>query len=333
MEIEDAKVLFSIIVPMYNVEKYISFTINRVLEQSYHNFQLILIDDGSEDNTLTICNKYLLYDSRIKLIKEKHGGQSRARNIGVKYSIGKYITFLDADDYWTIDHLKNLSSYLNNCDMCIANNHINVNRNQEINVELFPFFDQINDIPSNEKKKLIFNSKHNIPGATVLTTYKRDFLEKYHLKFNEKYLCSEDLDFFMQAINKTDHIRFYNEKFYYYRIDNLNSTVYTMNSKKMYHRLQVYKKWYDYYWKSSENYRTEILNKISKECELAARDILYKISWDKDKDNLVDFLLKMNYIYKVPHFYKIKCYLIAFLIKPLWKIICSIKHKYIDNMK
>ena len=90
----------SIIVPVYNVEKYIRQCVESVLEQTYQNFELILVDDGSPDNCGKICDTYAKGDSRIKVIHKETGGLSDARNVGAANATGEYILFLAGDDYW-----------------------------------------------------------------------------------------------------------------------------------------------------------------------------------------------------------------------------------------
>jgi len=91
--------LISIIVPIYNAEKYLSECIKSILCQTYKNIQLILINDGSTDNSLDICNYYKTIDNRILIIDKPNEGVSAARNIGIKYAEGEYIGFVDSDDY------------------------------------------------------------------------------------------------------------------------------------------------------------------------------------------------------------------------------------------
>ena len=91
--------LISIIVPAYNVEKYIEKCIDSILKQSYTNFELLLIDDGSTDNTAFFCDTYAQKDSRVKCFHKPNGGLSDARNYGLERMSGKYVTFIDSDDY------------------------------------------------------------------------------------------------------------------------------------------------------------------------------------------------------------------------------------------
>ncbi len=111
------KTKFSIIVPIYGVEKYIKKCVNSVLEQNYNNYELILVDDGSPDKCPIICDDYAEKDNRVIVIHKENGGSSDARNIGIEKAIGDYIIFLDGDDYWLeIDLLKKLNERINQFD-------------------------------------------------------------------------------------------------------------------------------------------------------------------------------------------------------------------------
>lgn len=96
--------LFSIVIPLYNKNTSISRAIDSVLNQTVDNFELIIVDDGSTDNSVNIVRKYT--DNRIKLIQKENGGASSARNTGIKNSCGTYISFLDADDEWCVNYLE-----------------------------------------------------------------------------------------------------------------------------------------------------------------------------------------------------------------------------------
>lgn len=103
-------VKISIIVPVYNVEKYLPKCIDSILNQTFSNFELILIDDGSTDSSGEICDKYALIDDRIIVIHKENGGQCSARNIGLDISSGKYIGFVDSDDFIRNDMYEELYS-------------------------------------------------------------------------------------------------------------------------------------------------------------------------------------------------------------------------------
>lgn len=92
------KITLSVIMPVYNAEKYLDFSVQSVLNQTYKKFELILVNDGSKDHSLEICRKYETLDSRVRIIDQENKGISEARNAGIDQAIGKYITFIDNDD-------------------------------------------------------------------------------------------------------------------------------------------------------------------------------------------------------------------------------------------
>ncbi len=104
--IADYKV--SVIVPIYNVERYLSVCIDSILDQTYKNIEIILVDDGSTDRSGIICDEYLKKDKRIKVIHNVNGGVSDARNCGIAHSLGEYIAFIDSDDYVDKRYIENL---------------------------------------------------------------------------------------------------------------------------------------------------------------------------------------------------------------------------------
>ncbi|MCS2957907.1 glycosyltransferase [Bacteroides salyersiae] len=100
--------LFSIIIPVYKVEQYLPECIDSIIKQTFTNFELLLIDDGSPDRSAEICDAYALKDNRIHVFHEKNGGVSFARNIGLDNAQGKWITFIDSDDWVEKDYLEKI---------------------------------------------------------------------------------------------------------------------------------------------------------------------------------------------------------------------------------
>lgn len=116
--------LISVVIPVYNVEKYICRCLDSVLKQTYHNVEIILINDGSTDNSGNICKDYQKKDARITLIHQDNQGLSVARNAGIDIAKGEYITFIDSDDCIAEDYLEQLVGALedNNADISICGN-------------------------------------------------------------------------------------------------------------------------------------------------------------------------------------------------------------------
>ena len=115
---ENGKV--SIITPCYNGEKYISETIESVIAQSYLNWEMLIIDDGSEDDSIEIIRKYANVDQRIHMLQQKNSGSAAARNNGIRNATGQYIALLDADDIWLPDFLEKQIAFMKKKDACVV---------------------------------------------------------------------------------------------------------------------------------------------------------------------------------------------------------------------
>ena len=128
--------LISIIIPVYNVEKYLRRCIDSVLGQTYDKLEIILVDDGSTDNSGRICDEYREKDQRIIVIHKENGGLSEARNFGIEKRSGEYISFVDSDDWIEGDYVELLyrSIIENNADMAIAGNYIRFSHGRTITV-------------------------------------------------------------------------------------------------------------------------------------------------------------------------------------------------------
>ena len=109
----------SVIIPIYNVEKYLSRCLESVINQTYKNLEIILVNDGSTDNSSKIIQQY--YDPRIKIINKINGGLSSARNAGLKICTGDYITFVDSDDWIELDMIEFMTKQVcnTNCDLVV----------------------------------------------------------------------------------------------------------------------------------------------------------------------------------------------------------------------
>ena len=115
--------LISIIVPVYNVEEYLKQCLDSILEQTFSDYEVILVNDGSTDNSGLICQEYAEKDSRIRYFEKENGGLSDARNYGIEQAQGEYLTFVDSDDFLDKMHLNVLYTALvsNNVDISIVN--------------------------------------------------------------------------------------------------------------------------------------------------------------------------------------------------------------------
>lgn len=239
---------YTIIVPMYNVQPYISECIESVIAQTYPNWELIIVDDESKDDSLKIARQYAEMDSRIKIIVKKHGGLPQTRNYGLREATGDYIVLLDGDDYLSAEHLEKCNNILDNdSDMCIFNNHVNFTKELENKIVLFPVYDGINKLSKKDKLDIIFSLDNRLPAAAVLTVYRRNFLLENNIEYSEQYRCSEDLDFFLNNLIFAKRILFADHVFYYYRQDNTTAMTKNISADMLLDRLSIYEKWYHFY--------------------------------------------------------------------------------------
>lgn len=117
------KDMISVVVPVYNVELYLDKCINSILVQSFENIEIILVDDGSTDDSGNICDRYVAIDNRVKVIHKDNGGLSDARNVGIRNARGEWLAFIDSDDYITSDALEQLytAAVENDCQIGVCN--------------------------------------------------------------------------------------------------------------------------------------------------------------------------------------------------------------------
>ena len=221
----------SVIMPIYNNENHLENALDSLINQTFTDFEVICVDDGSSDNSPEILRQYVANDARIKIISRENSGPGSARNNGLKHAFGEYIFFMDSDDWIVPDFLKMA------CENAISNDSEILffkigNIVNDKNVELKPYynFDEIfkdvnfNKFTFNYKsvKKHVMNS-HFAPWTKL---YKKEFLDRYgDFEFDEE-LPYEDVLFHIKAILRSSKISFVPHYLYYYRLDNEDSVSY-----------------------------------------------------------------------------------------------------------
>lgn len=225
--------LVSVIVPVYKVEKYLSNCIESVINQTYSNWELILVDDGSPDRSGEIADMYAERDSRIKVVHQKNAGVSAARNLGVCMATGKYVLFLDADDYLDGKFFDIISQYIGKYDV-IHWSYKKVTSKLSIDV---PLFDTIKKYYGEECKN--FYSRLIGPIGTQLSKpeqidsfnplwlklYRLDIIRDNNIVFEDIYKIgsSEDLLFNIMYFKHVNSIVCIPDCLYAYRRDNSQS--------------------------------------------------------------------------------------------------------------
>jgi len=129
-----SNVKISVIVPIYNADKYLKDCVESILNQTFRDFELLLVDDGSKDNSLKICNTFKAQDNRVKVLHQKKSGSSAAKNAGINAACGEYIAFCDADDVIDKEYIANLYQgvVLHNADLCVGNIAFLKKKNEKI---------------------------------------------------------------------------------------------------------------------------------------------------------------------------------------------------------
>lgn len=240
----------SIIMPVYNSEKYLSKAINSVLEQTYKNIELILIDDGSTDNSLNILKEYENKDSRIKVFRQENAGQFKARNMGIKVSEGEYITFLDSDDWLEPNMIETMIKLqlVYNADIVrctYIDEHVEENR-QVYNRSMFNTITCIEKQEFTEKLYPIFLNTQQL-NSVWGQLIKKDIIKEFNI--NEDIKIAEDLLFNLNLYSDTNKIILMPNAYYHYRT-NSESITNTKNKKSVLYRfnnkITVYSEFYKY---------------------------------------------------------------------------------------
>ena len=235
MEPENKPVpFFSIVVPIYNTQEYIKECLDSVLQQTFSNYECILIDDGSTDNSYTICNEYASLNSKIKLIQQNNMGVSIARNTGIIAAKGDFIVFLDSDD-----KIFNQTS-LHDLYVLINNNYSNIifhSTNYIFSKDKVLFskntIDDINIVISAERfTKYCFHPNSKILLAAWSFTINRLFLLKNNLFYKEN-IIHEDNHFIPRLLCLTDNITINNKTFYCYRRNRIGAITYSISKKRL----------------------------------------------------------------------------------------------------
>lgn len=228
------KVIISIIIPVYNKVKYLERTLNSVLEQSFTNFELILVDDGSNDGSEKVCDRYALKDERVKVIHIPNGGVSNARNIGLDIAQGEYVQFVDSDDYLHPNMLVNLYNIMKEYHPDIIVSGITkVNHAFE---ELVTNVPSLNGLINKLEMLESFaeeQKKTGLYGCVSNKFIKRQKIEEINLRFNPDIKLAEDLDFYLDLYNHIKNIYFENKSYYYY-IQNTDNSSTSPNIKNDY---------------------------------------------------------------------------------------------------
>lgn len=245
----------SIIVPVYNSEKTIKRCLDSIARQSFSNYELIIINDGSKDNSLNIINEFIENNKHldIKLINQENLGNSKSRQIGINKAKGEYVGFVDSDDYIDKDYYHSFFDYINNNDVDVVCSDflLNDKRNK---------YNKTCLIDGLKAKEMLLNHE-GVYQYTCNKVFKRELLND--LEYEDVCYIGEDFILVMQVLDKTDKVAIIDEAGYHYCLNDnsLTKKSYNDNHYQMY---VVFNKYYD-----------DLLNKCNLKTELDNYYILH----------------------------------------------------------
>ena len=209
----------SFILPIYNVERYLSECVESILAQTYRDFEILLVDDGSPDNCPALCDEWTKKDSRIKALHKPNGGLSDARNYGLEHAQGDYVVFVDSDDFWVnkecLQRLMNVVDAHPECDFIGFNCSYYYSDTKTFNK--WVAYDESLSKPIDKDTVLCsLVASGTFPMSACLKIIKRKSLSEINLNFI-KGLLSEDIPWFIDLLEGTKKCMFINDYIYAYR--------------------------------------------------------------------------------------------------------------------
>lgn len=244
--------LISIVVPVYNSELYLKRTMDSLINQTYKNIEIILINDGSKDNSLEVCKEYERKDKRIRVYTQDNCGVSKTRNNGIEHAGGEYIMFVDSDDYIEENMIYDMANSIKpNVELVISGIKMNYIENEKIiKTEEYTLLDKVYS-----KEEFINDLLKNIEMicfcGPCCKLYKKDILKRYNIRFDEMLTMGEDTWYNIDYLQKcSKKIVTLGNIYYNYMRENKNS---------------LYSKYYDQYIKMTEKVYNKFLNFLNKE--------------------------------------------------------------------
>lgn len=237
----------SVIVPVYNSEQYVGYCINSILNQTYRNIEVILIDDGSTDGSLKICRNYENIDKRVKVIATPNKGVSSARNIGISKASGKYLQFVDSDDTIASEMIERLVVAIETYKMDIVfcgMSMITLDDNQRVKSRV-DFSSKVMGKECVLTNKVFMEKLPYIMLNTVLLEgpcnkiYRKDIFDKLKLEFAEDISLGEDFLVNMEYYNECNGAVFLEESYYYYMQHNSESLTKKMREDRFENQMKL----------------------------------------------------------------------------------------------
>lgn len=247
----------SVIVPVYNVEAYLERCVESILKQTYTNFELLLIDDGSTDQSGALCDQLASKNENIKVFHIKNAGVSNARNIGIQHSRGEWITFIDSDDFITPDYLETLISVVDS-DESIGFSIARLHHIKNGQITELPDFSGKEEKWSTEQTMRELLTTTRTSFFPVAKLFKREIVSSF--TFNTDYHLAEDALFLTEVLLKTRCTSVFVDKpIYYY--DHRQGSATTSVNDHVFDTIEVYKMIISEVFQIFPKLKTELVNR------------------------------------------------------------------------
>lgn len=238
----------STVVPIYNAQDYLYKSIESIQKQTLQEIQIVLVNDGSIDNSLSICREFQKKDERIIIVDKPNGGVSSARNAGMEVAVGEYISFIDPDDWIDVDMYENLYNRLKEvdadvaiCNYVIENNGKSTEFLLNLKQDVLNGEEISNQLIHNMIGSTSLNSKVIIMGSVWRLIIKKELIIENKFQFDTEIPFMEDLLFCVQILKRSNRVVIDNGVYYHY-VTNSNSAVTSYRNEMHYIQLKVYKK-------------------------------------------------------------------------------------------
>ena len=273
----------SVIIPMYNAEKYVRKCLDSIISQTYENLEIIVVNDGSKDSSREICEEYVQKDSRVKLINKENGGAGSARNTGIEVSTGEFISFIDSDDYICTNYYDRLYDMIEKTGADIA-----IGRFKRISKDETMQFENSGEIKEHtnvEQLLELYGEDPDIYVNSVLVTnklFKRTLFDN-NVRFPTGRIIDDEFVIY-KLIDKSHKIAYTNDVMYAYVQSSSSIMRANFKAKRVYDTIDIYDEVYEYFkGKYTDELDKKILIRYLSYCvELAQKTKASEMIDDKD---------------------------------------------------
>lgn len=328
--------LISVIVPVYNNAKYLNRCVESIVNQTYKNLEIILVDDGSSDNSAEICDEWAQRDSRVKSVHKENGGVSSARNFGIELSSGKYIGFVDSDDWLELNMYETLIKLLqdNNADFSVCNIEFCDDNGKDLKKYSYPA-----SLIQNEDCFCEAISNNYFYPACYNKLFRSDIIKNNNIGFPINISIAEDLMFVVSVSKYAKIIVSTEHKLYNYYVDNPDSATHFVSTQwierwKVTEDLLIQEKDNSKHYSACLKRLCEDLIGICKELLRTHDKELISRNYDEIVNKIKFYSKEFLSIDGISN--KEKCWIVGIrtapkIVKPAYYIIRSFAEKFIDG--